>query len=144
MGARHGRKAFQIIHGEDQGLLHKAVNQEMVFGGIDIGYAFTPIDEHSSWIWTRYTHAKLSSYLGGAMLSRLFALIDYLIFNFQDIHVLRSQLDSPGDISKFHLYEADRAIGLFFGMVKRAMLEAERPDQKDSARQDQMSAAAGR
>jgi phenylpropionate dioxygenase-like ring-hydroxylating dioxygenase large terminal subunit len=105
------------------------------FGGIDIGYGFTPIDEHSSWIWTRYTHNKLPTYLGGAILSRVFAMLDYLIFHFQDIHVLRSQLDPVGDISKFHLYEADRAIGLFFGMVKRAMLEAE-PRQHIEGQED--------
>jgi phenylpropionate dioxygenase-like ring-hydroxylating dioxygenase large terminal subunit len=110
------------------------------FGGIDIAYAFTPIDAQNSWIWTRYTHDKLPSYLGGRALSMLLGLGDYCIFHFQDIHVLRSQLDPAGDISKFHLYEADRAIGLFFGMLKRATLEAE--PHKDQG--DHLSAAAGR
>ena len=110
------------------------------FGGVDIAYAFTPIDANHSWIWTRYTHDKFPSYLGGRMLSRLFALLDYCVFHFQDIHVLRSQVDPAGDISKFRLYEADRAIGIFFGMVKRAMHEAE----VETSREDHMSAAAGR
>lgn len=112
------------------------------FGGIDIAYAFTPIDAHKSWIWTRYTHDKLPTYLGGKALSMLLALVDYSIFNFQDIHVLRLQVDPAGDISKFHLYEADRAIGLFFGMLKRAMHEAE-PLNVDGEG-NHLSAAAGR
>ena len=112
------------------------------FGGIDIGYAFTPIDDQSSWIWTRYTHNKLPTYLGGAILSRLLAVLDYSIFRFQDTHVLRSQLDPAGDISKFRLYEADRAIGLFFGMVKRAMHQTE-PQREHRADDSGISAAAG-
>jgi phenylpropionate dioxygenase-like ring-hydroxylating dioxygenase large terminal subunit len=112
------------------------------FGGADIAYAFTPIDRDSSWIWTRYSHDKFPSYLGGRLLSRLFALLDYFVFHFQDIHVLRSQSDPVGDISKFHLYEADRAIGLFFGMLKRATLEAQ-PSADPRAGGDHISAAAG-
>jgi phenylpropionate dioxygenase-like ring-hydroxylating dioxygenase large terminal subunit len=112
------------------------------FGGVDIAYAFTPIDANNSWIWTRYTHDRLPAYLGGKMLSRLFGVMDYLIFHTQDIHVLRSQSDPAGDISKFHLYQADRAIGLFFGMVKRAMLEADAP-QAQGTSEDHLSAAAG-
>ncbi len=112
------------------------------FGGLDIAYAFTPIDEQKSWIWTRYTHDKIPSHLGGKALSMLFALVDYSIFHFQDIHVLRSQVDPAGDISKFHLYEADRAIGLFFGMLKRAAHEAEPHNARGEG--DHLSAAAGR
>ncbi len=113
------------------------------FGGVDIAYAFTPIDANHSWIWTRYTHDRFPSYLGGRMLSRLFALLDYFVFNFQDIHILRSQVDPVGDISKFRLYEADRAIGIFFGMVKRAMHEAE--EHRDATpHEEHISAAAGR
>ena len=72
-------------------------------------------------------HARQTSQLtSAARRSRCYwRLVDYSIFHFQDIHVLRSQVDPAGDISKFHLYEADRAIGLFFGMLKRATHEAE-------------------
>jgi phenylpropionate dioxygenase-like ring-hydroxylating dioxygenase large terminal subunit len=65
-------------------------------GRIDIALAVTPIDAKRTWIWTRYNHHCLPSYLGGGVLSRLFAILDYFVFKFQDIHVLRSQLDPVG------------------------------------------------
>ena len=37
MSARDGRKALQVVHGKDQRLIHQAVNQQVVLGGIDIG-----------------------------------------------------------------------------------------------------------
>ena len=50
--------------------------------------------------------------------------------------MLNSQVDPVGDFSRFRLYEADRAIALYFGMRKRAMLEASGAHE--------VSAAAGR
>ena len=56
------------------------------------------------------------------MLSRIFAAYDLnLIFKMQDQRMLRSQqLDDPGDISHYHLFGADRALALYFGMRKHA------------------------
>ena len=45
MSAGDGRKPLQIVHGKDQRLIHQAVNQEMVLGGIDIG-RLVPMSDH--------------------------------------------------------------------------------------------------
>src|ERR1700683_1362628 len=112
-------------------------------GGIDIALAFTPIDANKTWICARYTQHYLTSFPSGGILARLFAILDYFAFKFEDIHILRSQLDPVGDISRFHLCEADRAIGLFFAMVKRAMPETPPPEDR-AGRENHINAAAGR
>jgi hypothetical protein len=94
------------------------------FDGIDIAYAFTPIDDHRSWIWTRYTHDKLRSYLGGGVLPRFFAAMDYFFFIFRAFTSFDPKWIRRA-ISRSFVSMRRIAIGRFFGMVKRAMLEAQ-------------------
>ena len=48
-----------------------------------------------------------------------------LVFTHQDMRMLASQQrNDPDDISSYHLFEADRAIGLYFGLRKQAIDEA--------------------
>ncbi|HLI79059.1 MAG TPA: Rieske 2Fe-2S domain-containing protein [Candidatus Binataceae bacterium] len=102
--------------------------------GASINYLLTPIDDTHTWIWGRY-QGKSSGFLGGLVTS-LSARFDRALFEFQDKAVLKSQVDPAGDFSSFRLYEADRAIALFFGMRKRALL--------DASNEHPVSAAAGR
>jgi nitrite reductase/ring-hydroxylating ferredoxin subunit len=121
----------QLVH-ERPGLTHRDVPFRAVcklpalahieIFGASINYAVTPIDDAHAWIWGRY-QSKSSGYLGG-LTAWISARLDRAIFEFQDRAVLNSQVDPVGDFSRFRLYEADRAIALFFGMRKRAMLEA--------------------
>lgn len=105
-----------------------------IFGG-SVNYAITPIDDSRTWVWGRYVPSTRGRYLGG-LIAALSGRYDRAVFTIQDYPILNSQVDPPGDFSRFRLYEADRAIGLFFGMRKRAMLKAEE--------EDHTSAAAGR
>jgi len=83
----------------------------------------TPIDEARTWLWVRYEQAYVPGWLGGSAFARLAAWYDInLIFSWQDSRILQSQqLDRPGDISHYHLLEADRAIALYFAIRKRAL-----------------------
>jgi len=45
------------------------------------------------------------------------------VFSVQDTPVLESQADALADFSNYHLYEADRGIGLFFAILHRALRE---------------------
>jgi phenylpropionate dioxygenase-like ring-hydroxylating dioxygenase large terminal subunit len=101
-----------------------------------VNYSLTPVDDTHTWVWARYEQSRLPGYLGGGLLAWISALFDRALFEFQDKAVLNSQVDPPGDFSGFRFYEADRAIALFFGMRKRALL--------DAANQHPVSAAAGR
>ncbi len=87
----------------------------------------TPIDEHNTWIWLRYSEDYLPGWLGGKLLARLAALFDInLVFTRQDLAMISTQqLDDPADISGYQLIDADRAIGMFFGLHKRAAMIAE-------------------
>ena len=93
------------------------------FQGIRIAYAVVPVDEKRTWIHARYGHDYLSRAFGGRMLSRAFSQLDRWVFSAQDTPVLESQADALADFSNYHLYEADRGIGLFFAMMHRAMRE---------------------
>ena len=105
-------------------------------GGTDVTYAIVPVDAERTRVFGRYSHQFLPPALGGRFLSFLGSRLDRWVFVHQDFAVLKSQSDPVGDISRFKLYEADRGIGLFFGMVKRAMLE-------ESGRGSNLTAAAG-
>jgi len=93
-------------------------------GSFDVNYALTPVDEGHCWIFARYANRRLGGALGTAV-GTLGAIYDRMIFELQDKKVLRGQVDPPGDFSRFHLFEADRAIALLFGLRKRARAEAE-------------------
>ena len=85
----------------------------------------TPIDATSAWVWVRISHAYLPAALGGGLLARLIMGIQQFIFNSQDLPALKSQqLDDPGDISGYHLFEADRGVALFFSLRRRLLREA--------------------
>jgi hypothetical protein len=107
------------------------------FQGIRIGYAIVPVDEKRTWIHARYSHDYLPRAFGGRMLSRIFSQLDRWVFTVQDTPVLESQRDLLADFSSYHLYEADRGIGLFFSMFRRAMRDAAISNDESS------SAAAG-
>ena len=102
--------------------------------GTSVNYLLTPVDDDRTWIFGRY--AGKSSGVFGRMTNWAAARYDRAVFQFQDRAVLRSQVDPVGDFARFHLYQADRAIALFFGMRKRALLEASNAHP--------VSAAAGR
>src|SRR5208283_2105861 len=102
-----------------------------VFGG-SVNYAITPIDDSHTWVWGRYVPSNTGHYLGG-LIAAVSARYDRAVFTFQDYPVLNPQVDPPGDFSHFRLYEADRAIGLFFGMRKRAMLTVTDEDRTFAA-----------
>jgi phenylpropionate dioxygenase-like ring-hydroxylating dioxygenase large terminal subunit len=105
--------------------------------GASINYAMTPIDDAHTWIWARYAQDRIPRYLGAGLLAAFSARLDRAVFLYQDAPVLNSQSDPPGDFSRFHLYEADHGIALFFGMRKRAMLAA-------ASQEHHATAAAGR
>ena len=58
--------------------------------------------------------------------ARLAAKFDLeLVFTHQDMRMLASQQrNDPGDTSSYHLFEADRAIAMYFGLRKQAMDQA--------------------
>jgi nitrite reductase/ring-hydroxylating ferredoxin subunit len=94
--------------------------------GASINYLLSPVDENRTWIFGRYLQPDIPRALGGRIVSAMSARLDRAVFIFQDYPVLSRQVDAPGDLSKFHLYEADRGVALAFGMRKRAMLDANR------------------
>ncbi len=109
------------------------------FGGFHVNYFLTPIDERRCWIYARYRSPRIGGLLGTAA-GKLAARYDRAIFILQDRHALLSQVDPPGDFSKFKFYPADRALALFFGMRKQAILEAHR---RASTNASDAAAAAG-
>jgi phenylpropionate dioxygenase-like ring-hydroxylating dioxygenase large terminal subunit len=89
----------------------------------------TPVDRNRTWLWARYRQDWVPWWLGGRPLARVLAAYDMsIVFWLQDSRMLRNQqLKDPGDISHYHLFEADRGVALYFGMRKRALLDAARP-----------------
>jgi phenylpropionate dioxygenase-like ring-hydroxylating dioxygenase large terminal subunit len=110
------------------------------FGGFYVNYFLTPIDDTHAWVFSRYRSTRLGNLLGSAA-GRLAARYDRAIFLLQDRRVLVSQGDTPGDLSHFKLYPADRALALFWGMRKQAILAARRI--QPGLRNDAAAAAAG-
>lgn len=109
------------------------------FGGFYINYFLTPIDDSRCWILARYRALKDGGWLTTAA-AKFAARYDRAIFILQDRRVLLSQSDPIGDMSNFKLYPADRALGLFWGLRKQAILEAER--RRTSAQLNDAAAAA--
>ena len=88
----------------------------------------TPIDHDHTWLWARYGQDYIPGWLGGKVVARLLAKLDLeLVFTNQDMRMLASQQrNDPGDISSYRLFEADRAIAMYFGLRKQAMDQAHR------------------
>jgi phenylpropionate dioxygenase-like ring-hydroxylating dioxygenase large terminal subunit len=110
------------------------------FGGFDVNYVLTPIDDDRCWVYARYHHLKwhgMFSRIAGTLAARY----DRAILEFQDKGVLVSQGDRPGDFSHFKLYDADRGLALLFGLRKRAILAAQR--RYATAHSEPPEAAAG-
>jgi phenylpropionate dioxygenase-like ring-hydroxylating dioxygenase large terminal subunit len=95
------------------------------FGGFYVNYFLAPIDDTHCWVLARYHSTKVGGWLSRAA-GTLAARYDRAIFILQDERALLSQSDPPGDFSHFKLYPADRALGLFWGLRKHAILEAQR------------------
>jgi len=93
------------------------------FGGFYVNYFLCPIDDHNCWVFGRYRGIKIRGLVAQA-LGKLGARYDRAIFMLQDKRVLLSQSDPPGDLSRFKLFPADRAIALLWGLRKQAILEA--------------------
>ena len=97
-----------------------------VFPGLRFLLSATPIDAERTWLWGRYSQRWVPAALGGRQLVRVFGEIDFQVtFLRQDLPTLRSQLvDDPGDISGYHLIEADRGVALFFALRHRLLRDA--------------------
>lgn len=108
--------------------------------GVQFVASATPIDRDHTWLWARYGQDYVPGWLGGRTVARLAAKFDLeLVFTIQDMRMLASQQrNDPGDISSYHLFEADRAIALYFGLRKQAIDDAH--PRRDST---QFRAAAG-
>ena len=94
--------------------------------GIQFVASATPIDHDHTWLWARYGQNYIPGWLGGRIVARLAAKFDLeLVFTNQDMRMLASQQrNSSGDISSYRLFEADRAIALYFGLRKQAINES--------------------
>ncbi|HEY6419139.1 MAG TPA: aromatic ring-hydroxylating dioxygenase subunit alpha [Candidatus Binataceae bacterium] len=110
------------------------------FGGFYVNYFLTPIDETHCWVFSRYRGLKIGGLLASAA-GKLATRYDRAIFLLQDRRVLVSQSDPPGDLSHFKLFPADRALALFWGLRKQAILEAQR--SRMAPQNDSAAAAAG-
>jgi nitrite reductase/ring-hydroxylating ferredoxin subunit len=96
--------------------------------GVNFHASVTPVDETRSWLWARYHQRFLPGWLGGRWLARLIAAYDFgMVFKKGDVPTMRSQMDPAGNISGYRLFHADRAISLYFAIVKRAMESSMRP-----------------
>ena len=85
----------------------------------------TPIDRDHTWLWARYGQDYVPGWLGGRTVAWLIAKFDLeLVFTNQDMRMLASQQRNSPDVSSYHLFEADRAIALYFGLRKQAMNES--------------------
>jgi phenylpropionate dioxygenase-like ring-hydroxylating dioxygenase large terminal subunit len=109
------------------------------FGGFYVNYFLCPIDENNCWVFGRYRGIKIRGLIAN-VLGKLGARYDRAIFMLQDKRVLLSQSDPPGDLSRFKLFPADRAIALLWGLRKQAILEAQR--RKPALQNDSAAAAA--
>ena len=94
--------------------------------GVQFVASATPIDRDHTWLWARYGQDYVPSWLGGSAAARLAAKFDLeLVFTHHDMRMLASQQrNHPDDISAYRLFEADRAIALYFGLCKQAMQES--------------------
>ena len=94
--------------------------------GVQFVASATPIDHDHTWLWARYGQDYVPGWLGGRTIARLAAKFDLeLVFTHQDMRMLASQQrNHPDDISTYRLFEADRAIALYFGLRKQAIDEA--------------------
>jgi phenylpropionate dioxygenase-like ring-hydroxylating dioxygenase large terminal subunit len=97
--------------------------------GVEFVASATPIDRDHTWLWARYGQHYVPGWLGGRALMRLGAKFDLeLVFTHQDMRMLASQQrNDPGDISSYKLFEADRAIALYFGLRKQVLEAALAP-----------------
>ena len=96
-----------------------------VVRGIHFISSATPIDDKRTWLWIRYSQRFVPKLLGGRLLARLIALMDYAVtIRSQDVPVMSSQRDDPTDISGYQLFEADRGVALFFSLRRRLLREA--------------------
>ncbi len=93
--------------------------------GVRFVASATPIDRDHTWLWARYAQDYVPGWLGGRTVARIAAKFDLeLVFTHQDMRMLASQQSNKPDFSSYRLFEADRAIALYFGLRKQAMDEA--------------------
>jgi phenylpropionate dioxygenase-like ring-hydroxylating dioxygenase large terminal subunit len=97
-----------------------------IMSGVRFVASATPIDHDHTWLWARYGQNYFPGWLGGKAVARLLAKLDLeRVFTNQDMRMLASQQrNDPGDTSSYHLFEADRAIAMYFGLRKQAMDQA--------------------
>ena len=102
--------------------------------GIQFVASATPIDRDHTWLWARYGQDYIPGWLGGRIVARLAAKFDLeLVFTHQDMRMLASQQRNDPEFSTYRLFEADRAIALYFGLRKQAIDEAQAPDHSTTA-----------
>ncbi len=102
--------------------------------GIQFVASATPIDRDHTWLWARYGQDYIPGWLGGRVIARLAAKFDLeLVFTHQDMRMLASQQRNDPEFSTYRLFEADRAIALYFGLRKQAIDEAQAPDHSTTA-----------
>jgi hypothetical protein len=90
--------------------------------GIQFVASATPIDRDHTWLWARYSQDYIPGWLGGRIVARLAAKFDLeLVFTHQDMRMLASQQRNDPEFSTYRLFEADRAIALYFGLRKQAI-----------------------
>lgn len=94
-----------------------------IAAGVRFVASATPIDRDHTWLWARYGQDYVPGWLGGKAIARIIAKFDLeLVFTNQDMRMLASQQrNHPDGIASYRLFEADRAIALYFGLRKRAM-----------------------
>ena len=102
--------------------------------GIRFVASATPIDRDHTWLWARYGQDYIPGWLGGRVIARLAAKFDLeLVFTHQDMRMLASQQRNDPEFSNYRLFEADRAIALYFGLRKQAIDEAQALDHSTTA-----------
>lgn len=76
----------------------------------------TPIDEHNTWLFARYTQTAVRIPGLTTVLTWLFGQFDYrLLQRLEDFPVWRSQrLKSPEDVGQYHWLPADEGVRQFF------------------------------
>ena len=90
--------------------------------GVQFVASATPIDRDHTWLWARYGQDYVPGWLGGRAVAKLAAKFDLeLVFTHQDMRMLASQQRNNPEISSYRLFEADRAIALYFGLRKQAI-----------------------
>ncbi len=91
--------------------------------GVGFIASATPIDDDHTWLWARYSQDYVPGWLGGRILARMAAKYDLeMVFSHQDMKMIASQqANVTGDISHYQLFEADRAIALYFAVRKQAI-----------------------